>query len=63
MTAKEPLPPESPLWKLDNVFITPHVSAVTEQLWERQTELLLENLDRWFDGRELLNRVDLARGY
>jgi phosphoglycerate dehydrogenase-like enzyme len=60
---QEPLPPESPLWKLDNVFITPHVSAVTDKLWERQEDLLLENLERWFDGRELLNRVDLQRGY
>jgi D-2-hydroxyacid dehydrogenase (NADP+) len=63
VTSEEPLPPESPLWKLDNVFITPHVSAVSEKLWERQTDLLLENLERWFSGRELLNRVDLVRGY
>jgi phosphoglycerate dehydrogenase-like enzyme len=59
----EPLPPESPLWSLNNVFITPHISAVSENLWDRQTDLLLENLDRWFSGRELLNQVDLARGY
>ena len=48
---------------MDNVFITPHISAATDLLWERQEKLLLENLDRWFDGRELLNRVDLKRGY
>lgn len=60
---EEPLPPESPLWKLDNIFITPHISAATENLWPRQEALLLENLERWFDGRELLNRVDLQRGY
>ena len=63
VTAEEPLPPESPLWKLDNVFITPHISAATQNLWQRQEDLLLENLERWFDGRELLNRVDLERGY
>jgi phosphoglycerate dehydrogenase-like enzyme len=60
---QEPLPPEHPLWELDNVFITPHVSSVSEYLWDRQTELLLDNLERWFAGRELRNRVDLARGY
>ncbi len=60
---QEPLPPSSPLWTLENCFITPHTSAVTECLWERQTQLLLENLERWFSGRELINRVDLARGY
>jgi phosphoglycerate dehydrogenase-like enzyme len=63
VASQEPLPPESPLWKLDNVFLTPHMSAVSGKLWEQQTELLLENLERWFDGREMLNRVDLARGY
>jgi phosphoglycerate dehydrogenase-like enzyme len=60
---KEPLPPESPLWKLKNVFITPHTSAVSELLWPRQTELFLENLDRWFSGRDLKNIVDPTRGY
>lgn len=63
VTEEEPLAPESLLWKLDNVFITPHVSAATDLLWQRQGELLLENLERWFDGRDLLNRVDLQRGY
>ncbi|MGH9682460.1 MAG: D-2-hydroxyacid dehydrogenase [Candidatus Acidiferrales bacterium] len=63
VACEEPLPPENPLWRLDNAFITPHASAVSEHLWERQTDLLMENLERWFSGRELLNRVDLARGY
>jgi phosphoglycerate dehydrogenase-like enzyme len=60
---KEPLPSESPLWKLKNVFITPHTSAVSGLLWKRQTELFLDNLDRWFSGRELKNIVDFTRGY
>ncbi|MGA8144921.1 MAG: D-2-hydroxyacid dehydrogenase [Candidatus Acidiferrales bacterium] len=63
VASQEPLPPESPLWKLDNAFITPHMSAVSEHLWERQTDLLIENLEYWFAGSELLNRVDLKRGY
>lgn len=63
VASQEPLPPESPLWKLDNAFITPHISAVSDQLWTRQTDLLLENLERWFSGRELANRVNLERGY
>jgi D-2-hydroxyacid dehydrogenase (NADP+) len=63
VASQEPLPSESPLWRLDNAFITPHLSAVSEHLWERQTDLLMENLERWFSGRELLNRVDLNRGY
>jgi D-2-hydroxyacid dehydrogenase (NADP+) len=63
VASEEPLPQESPLWRLDNAFITPHVSALTEHLWERQTDRVMENLERWFTGRELLNRVDLERGY
>jgi len=63
VASQEPLPPENPLWKLDNAFITPHMSAASEHLWERQTDLLMENLERWFAGDELLNRVDLNRGY
>ena len=63
VTAQEPLPPESPLWDLENVFITPHLSASTENLWTRQTDLVMDNLERWFAGKELRNRVDPNRGY
>jgi phosphoglycerate dehydrogenase-like enzyme len=63
VASQEPLPPESPLWALDNVLITPHTSGVTEQLWEREAELLLDNLERWFSGQPLRNRVDLSKGY
>jgi len=59
----EPLPAESPLWKAPNLFITPHTSAVSDRLWQRETELLADLLDRWFGGREMKNIVDLARGY
>ena len=59
----EPLPPDSPLWHAPNLLITPHTSAVSDRLWIRQTDLLLELLARWFDGRELFNRVNFARGY
>jgi phosphoglycerate dehydrogenase-like enzyme len=59
----EPLPPESPLWHAPNLLITPHTSAVSDRLWIRQTDLLLELLERWFDERELFNRVNFARGY
>ncbi|HYL85001.1 MAG TPA: D-2-hydroxyacid dehydrogenase [Candidatus Angelobacter sp.] len=59
----EPLPPESPLWHAPNLFITPHTSAVSDRLWNRQAALLVELLECWFDGREMFNRVDFARGY
>ena len=59
----EPLPADSPLWKAPNLFITPHTSALSDRLWIRQTALLKELLERWFDGREMFNQVDLDRGY
>jgi D-2-hydroxyacid dehydrogenase (NADP+) len=59
----EPLPADSPLWKAPNLFITPHTSALSDRLWKRQTALLVELLERWFDGREMFNLVDVTRGY
>ena len=63
VTQTEPLPAESPLWHTQNLFITPHTSATSTRLWERQTKVLLDLLERWYDGRELFNQVDLEKGY
>jgi D-2-hydroxyacid dehydrogenase (NADP+) len=63
VTQTEPLPVESPLWRAPNLFITPHTSGVSDRLWDRQTALLVDLLERWFDGRELFNQVDFTRGY
>jgi phosphoglycerate dehydrogenase-like enzyme len=63
VTSVEPLPPDSPLWTAPRLFITPHTSAVSDRLWPRQTELLLQLLEKWFAGEELFNRVDFAKGY
>ena len=60
---EEPLPAESPFWSLDNVLITPHTAAVTEKLWERHYELIVENMRRFLAGKPLLNEVDKRRGY
>jgi phosphoglycerate dehydrogenase-like enzyme len=59
----EPLPKNSPLWNAPNMFLTPHTSAVSDRLWDRETKMLLELLEHWFDGRELFNQIDFARGY
>jgi phosphoglycerate dehydrogenase-like enzyme len=63
VTEPEPLPPDSPLWTAPNLFITPHTSAISSRLWQRETDLLVQLLERWFAGRELFNKVDLANGY
>ena len=61
--ATEPLPPEHPLWRLDNVLITPHVSATTPRYWEREAELMLDNVQRYLNGQPLRNVVDPEAGY
>ena len=59
----EPLPEGEPLWDLENVLITPHVSGTSSDFWWRQTDLIVENLNRWFSGRPLRNQVNLDAGY
>jgi phosphoglycerate dehydrogenase-like enzyme len=59
----EPLPPESPLWELENILITPHTAGLTENLWQRHYALFSENLRRYLDGQPLLFVVDKQKGY
>jgi phosphoglycerate dehydrogenase-like enzyme len=64
--AREPLAPESPLWTLPNVVITPHVSAVTRGFWARETALIERNLERFLSDAPLdewENVVDKRAGY
>jgi phosphoglycerate dehydrogenase-like enzyme len=60
---EEPLPQESPLWKMDNVIISPHVAGFTPHYDDRATALFAENLRRYVSGEPLLNRVDREREY
>ena len=60
---REPLPPESPLWDLPNLIITPHSAALTEKLWDRQYALLAENLRRYRAHEPLLAVVNKQKGY
>lgn len=57
--AVEPLPPDSPLWAMDNVIVTPHNSGSTTSTGARSTEIFLENLARLADGRPLVNEASL----
>ena len=59
--SREPLPPESPLWGMENVYITPHIAGTN-----RPDELVgpfLENLGRYLRDEPLLYEVNLSRGY
>lgn len=59
----EPLPPESPLWEMPNVVITPHIAGVSDGRPGRQRELILDNLSRFARGLPLKNRTEPALGH
>jgi glyoxylate/hydroxypyruvate reductase A len=59
--ASEPLSPDSPLWAMDNVLVTPHLASVA--LPRSAARQIGENVRRLRAGQELLSRVDSRRGY
>jgi phosphoglycerate dehydrogenase-like enzyme len=54
---EEPLPPESPLWSLPNVIVTPHSSGTNAGNEDRAAAIFLENLERYLRGDPLRNEV------
>jgi phosphoglycerate dehydrogenase-like enzyme/glyoxylase-like metal-dependent hydrolase (beta-lactamase superfamily II) len=62
VTDPEPLPDSSPLWKMPNVAISPHVGPSPEGR-DRQWRLFRENVRRFVAGEPLLCVVDKAKGY
>jgi D-2-hydroxyacid dehydrogenase (NADP+) len=63
VTDPEPLPADSPLWDMENVLITAHTSGATPRYWERQADLIAENIRRIQRGDAPRNLVDLEAGY
>jgi phosphoglycerate dehydrogenase-like enzyme len=55
VTEPEPLPPESPLWDLPGVIITPHVGGQAAWRIDKMTDLFCRNLRRWQCGEPLIN--------
>ena len=63
VTDPEPLPPDSPLWALDNALVTPHVAGQAPHYADRALAIFLDNLGRYRRGQPLANAVDLEAGY
>lgn len=61
--SREPLPAESPLWRLPNVLITPHTASFQGDYWPPAVDLFLDNMRRFARGEPLVNIVDPGRGY
>ena len=55
VAAEEPLSPTSPLWNIDNAFITPHTAGETRRYEDNVLDILLENLDRLWRGETALH--------
>lgn len=63
VTDPEPLPKGHPLWKMENVIITPHIAGRSDREHPRYIELYKENLKRFANGEPLLHVVDKEQGY
>jgi phosphoglycerate dehydrogenase-like enzyme len=63
VTDPEPLPASSPLWDMPNVLITAHTSGATPRFWDRQVEIIADNIHRIQRGESPRNLVDLREGY
>jgi glyoxylate/hydroxypyruvate reductase len=59
----EPLPPDSPLWSMPRVIVSPHSASNSVNENRRIVELFVENLKRFVDGRPLLNVLDMKKLY
>jgi len=57
VAALEPLPPDSPLWSLDNCVITPHDAGYSPRANERLAGLFFDNLSRYVAGEPLRNEI------
>lgn len=63
VTHPEPLPPESPLWSMSNVIITPHAAGITPKFFERALDYVADNMRRYFKGEQPSNVIDLHGDY
>jgi D-2-hydroxyacid dehydrogenase (NADP+) len=59
----EPLPLDSPLWKMPEVIISPHIAGIRPDYALAATSLFIDNLQRYLNGVRLKNVVDKKRGY
>ena len=60
---EEPLRADSPLYRMPQVILTPHVAGNTPHYWRRCIDLFRDNLRRYLAGERLTNLVDKSAGY
>ena len=59
----EPLPPDSPLWDMENVLISAHTADHTQDWLDDAVRFFVEQYGRWTRGETLKNVVDKHAGY
>lgn len=57
VTKEEPLPAESPLWKAENIMITPHRAAYGDQMFNKMNALIERNIHHYLNGERLEDRI------
>ena len=60
---EEPLPRRSPLWKMPQVLITPHIAFLNSKVWERHYSAFTDNLRRYLAGETLQGTINKKQGY
>lgn len=59
----EPLPADHPLWEMDNVFLSPHMSAETPRYMERAFHVFADNVPYFLQGETMPTEIDLKKKY
>ena len=60
---QEPLPPDSPLWVLENLLITPHTAGLTEKALAPALRVFLRQSSPLPGGAAVAFVVDKHKGY
>jgi len=61
---EEPLPEDSPLWKLENVILAPHIAGVSPNYMKRAMDVIRHNLKVYVSqSGEMMNVIDCNCGY
>jgi phosphoglycerate dehydrogenase-like enzyme len=63
VTDPEPLPKDHPLWKFNNAIITPHIAGRSDQDAARMVGTIKDNIQRFVEGKPMVNVVDKQKGY
>lgn len=63
VTPREPLPDDHPLWRFDNVVITPHSAGGSPRRMDRSVDLFCDNLRRLLANEPLTSVIDKTKGY